>query len=249
MSWGASWKCYHGLEWLPRGASSEVRARAQKCYHGPEWSPRGPLDNGSGSFMQNPQDESAVGENMKLMRFGLVAMIPVLWLGASTLAAAPADRWVDNGNGTLTDTRDGRVWTQRDNQKTISFTGARRYCDTLSLAGGHWRLPSLEEVTSVFRPGDERVPCGRSRGIEFTCKVPALFALTGAFFWSATLGNASDPPNQSQSQSQSKGKGRNQGQGRGQTRIWTINYTNGDQNQFTGSNANGLNRVLCVRSP
>ena len=56
------------------------------------------------------------------------------------------NRFLDNGDGTVTDMKQGIMWQQSDNGKQVSFDAAREYCRTLRL-GGHadWRLPRPDE--------------------------------------------------------------------------------------------------------
>jgi hypothetical protein len=56
------------------------------------------------------------------------------------------ERFVDNGDGTVTDTRRKLMWQKGDNGKEVTFEEAQRYCKTLRL-GGHadWRLPKPDE--------------------------------------------------------------------------------------------------------
>ncbi len=55
-------------------------------------------------------------------------------------------RFVDNGDGTVTDTRRKIMWQKGDNGKEVTFEEAQEYCKTLRL-GGHadWRLPKPDE--------------------------------------------------------------------------------------------------------
>jgi len=55
-------------------------------------------------------------------------------------------RFVDNGDGTVTDTRRKVMWQKGDNGKEVIFAEAQEYCKNLRL-GGHedWRLPKPEE--------------------------------------------------------------------------------------------------------
>ena len=57
-----------------------------------------------------------------------------------------AERFVDNGDGTVTDTRRRLMWQQDDNGKEVTFAEAQRYCRDLRLSGhADWRLPKPEE--------------------------------------------------------------------------------------------------------
>jgi len=61
------------------------------------------------------------------------------------------ERFVDNGDGTVTDTRRQLMWQQDDNEKEVTFAEAQQYCRNLEL-GDHadWRLPKpVEGETAV----------------------------------------------------------------------------------------------------
>jgi hypothetical protein len=55
-------------------------------------------------------------------------------------------RFVDNGDGTVTDTKRKIMWQKADNGKEVTFEEAQKYCRTLRLGGYvDWRLPNPEE--------------------------------------------------------------------------------------------------------
>jgi hypothetical protein len=55
-------------------------------------------------------------------------------------------RFVDNGDGTVTDTSRKIMWQKGDNGKEVTFEEAQDYCQTLRLAGhADWRLPNPDE--------------------------------------------------------------------------------------------------------
>ena len=62
---------------------------------------------------------------------------------------AAAGRFVDNGDGTVTDTKRQLMWQKGDNGKEVTFEQAQEYCRNLRL-GGHadWRLPKPGEWDS-----------------------------------------------------------------------------------------------------
>ena len=71
--------------------------------------------------------------------------------------AAPP-RFVDNNDGTVTDTKTKLMWQKEDNGKAVTFVEAKAYCTNLKL-GGHtdWRLPKEDEkdvaiVTELIMP-------------------------------------------------------------------------------------------------
>jgi hypothetical protein len=105
------------------------------------------------------------------------------------------NRFVDNADGTVTDTCTGLQWQQSgaDVDSSGSFdpmidrtnwTGALAYCASLGLAGhGDWRLPNVRELESLFAYGntDSMVP-----------SIDPVFHAEAALYCSSTS-RASDP--------------------------------------------------------
>jgi len=68
--------------------------------------------------------------------------------------------YVDNGDGTVTDSVTGLVWQQSpdtdgdgdiDSQDKLTFDEAQSYCGALSLGGANdWRLPSISELYTLY---------------------------------------------------------------------------------------------------
>ena len=58
--------------------------------------------------------------------------------------------YIDNKNGTITDTITGLMWQQTDGGE-MTIENATIYCDTLTLGGyTNWRLPSAHEAFSIL---------------------------------------------------------------------------------------------------
>jgi hypothetical protein len=56
------------------------------------------------------------------------------------------ERFVDNRDGTITDTRRQIMWQKVDNGKEVTFEEAQKYCKALRSGGyADWRLPNPEE--------------------------------------------------------------------------------------------------------
>jgi hypothetical protein len=69
----------------------------------------------------------------------------LLPLDKSSIAVAEG-RFVDNGDGTITDTRRKIMWQKGDNGKEVTFEEAQKYCKTLRVGGyTDWRLPKPDE--------------------------------------------------------------------------------------------------------
>jgi hypothetical protein len=59
-------------------------------------------------------------------------------------------RFIDNDNGTITDTKTGLMWQKEDDSQMRTLQESDEYCKKLTL-GGHrdWRLPTIDELVSV----------------------------------------------------------------------------------------------------
>ncbi len=58
--------------------------------------------------------------------------------------------FIDNGNGTVTDTSTGLMWQQATVPENYTWEQALSYCETLSLADyDDWRLPAVNELQSI----------------------------------------------------------------------------------------------------
>ncbi len=70
-------------------------------------------------------------------------------------AAAAEERFVDNGDGTVTDHERDLMWAQSDNHGDIDWTQAERWVrftfpDTIEARHDDWRLPTLDELKSLY---------------------------------------------------------------------------------------------------
>ncbi|MCF8295742.1 MAG: DUF1566 domain-containing protein [Bacteroidales bacterium] len=61
------------------------------------------------------------------------------------------NNYVNNGDGTITDTATGLMWMQNDNGAGILWEDALIYADSFSFAGfSDWRLPDVKELQSII---------------------------------------------------------------------------------------------------
>ncbi|NUS38287.1 MAG: DUF1566 domain-containing protein [Lysobacter sp.] len=65
--------------------------------------------------------------------------------------AAPAARFMDNGDGTVTDTRSGLMWSKATMcEEEINQRQAEKLCAGLDLAGHtDWRQPTVDELFAL----------------------------------------------------------------------------------------------------
>lgn len=66
----------------------------------------------------------------------------------------PPPTFVDNGDGTATDSTTGLTWMTKDSGGPTTWEGALHYCQYSKKLGFHdWRLPVLPEMESLLRAG------------------------------------------------------------------------------------------------
>ncbi len=91
-------------------------------------------------------------------------------------------RFVDNGDGTVTDHGTGLTWQQETAPGMYQWPDALLYCENLELGGqADWRLPNVRELHSI-------VDYGRS--------APAIdpaFSAVSEWYWSSTSSPAYKP--------------------------------------------------------
>jgi hypothetical protein len=100
-----------------------------------------------------------------------VCLAVLFWQGVSFAA------FIDNGNGTITDTGTGLMWQKATAPGTYTWEQALTYCENLIL-GGHsdWRLPNRNELQSI-------VDYSRYNPAIDTTFFPGTVA---SFYWSST---------------------------------------------------------------
>jgi hypothetical protein len=83
-------------------------------------------------------------------------------------------RFVDNGDGTVTDTCTGLMWQKGTGNHGI-WCNALAYCEGLELAGhSDWRLPNVRELQSIVDYG------------RFHPAIDPVFGALSSFYWSST---------------------------------------------------------------
>jgi hypothetical protein len=98
--------------------------------------------------------------------------------------------YVDNGDGTVSDSATGLTWAQGDNGEPYDWEGALNYCNDLSLGGSDdWRLPNIKELHSI-------IDYERSPDTTDSPAIDPLFTLSPitneagesdwGFYWSST---------------------------------------------------------------
>ncbi len=101
------------------------------------------------------------------------------------------NKFVDNGDGTISDTATGLMWSKSDNGNAVEWIEALPYAKAATLAGhSDWRLPNVKELQSIV--DYTRAPS--SKGVE--AAIDPIFSCTpfineaGAddygYYWTST---------------------------------------------------------------
>lgn len=106
------------------------------------------------------------------------------------------NHFVDNSDGTVTDTATGLVWQKGDSCRGMNWADALAYAAQLDLGGHHdWRLPSAKELQSI-------VDYTRAPGITRSAAIDPLFVTSPItneagqpdypYYWTGTTHASSD---------------------------------------------------------
>jgi len=96
------------------------------------------------------------------------------------------NKFLDNGNDTITDLATGLMWQKTDSGKSMNWRQALSYAENLKLAGyDDWRLPNAKELHSIVdytRAPDALDPEHRSAAVN------PIFDITKteSWFWTST---------------------------------------------------------------
>ena len=94
------------------------------------------------------------------------------------------ERFIDNSDGTVTDTLTNLMWASADNMGDITWHNAKIYCENPPIAGykySNWRMPTIKELRTLYiKDGTTyETDCGLNVRIH-----PAI-TLTCAWVWSS----------------------------------------------------------------
>ena len=82
----------------------------------------------------------------------------VIYLIFIVIPAVADDRFIDNGDGTVTDRKFNLMWAKTDNQFDILWKQAQDWTqsdfpNTISRRYDNWRLPTIDELQSIYVEG------------------------------------------------------------------------------------------------
>ena len=98
-------------------------------------------------------------------------------------------RFIDHGDGAITDTNTGLMWTQKDSfadlGKCLDFNASRSYVSRLSTGGyNDWRMPTVQELKMIYEENKKHEMGFEIRDwrSKFPLGLDPVFA-DGAAFW------------------------------------------------------------------
>lgn len=97
-------------------------------------------------------------------------------------------RFTDNGDDTVTDNATCLTWQKTSSATDRNFTNGKAYCETLTLAGRTWRLPTALELESlVYNTGVPATSTSFPLGISPLSIYPSsgivLYSATSPIYW------------------------------------------------------------------
>ncbi|MGD2096313.1 MAG: DUF1566 domain-containing protein [Desulfobacterales bacterium] len=117
----------------------------------------------------------------------LLLLAVIMSLGESALAE---QRFIDHGNGTVTDRQLGLMWAKTDNQADIFWSQIQDwltndFIDTIPQLYENWRLPTTAELQSLF------VENAKYQGYQTLCgptvKIVPQIRLSCTLVWTSDM--------------------------------------------------------------
>lgn len=101
---------------------------------------------------------------------------------------AEENRFVDNGDGTVTDTQTDLMWAKSSSPGDLNWEDAETYCnnpamDSLYLKYDDWHMPTIEELRTLYSKDIKayKADCG------LKIRIDSVFDISCAWIWSADL--------------------------------------------------------------
>lgn len=95
-------------------------------------------------------------------------------------------RYIDNGDGTITDTKTGLMWAKKDSYadlgKCLDWNYSNGYAGNLRTGGyNNWRLPTVDELKAIYEKSKSNKDFSGN-----TIYIDPIFASGGAYwYWSS----------------------------------------------------------------
>ncbi len=136
------------------------------------WSSDKQIDDSSKIWVANAGGGAGAHMKSETISAGGTKKFHVLAVKNSSVQTITPGRFIDNGDGIITDLYSGLTWQKSLSASTYTWENALNYCESLTLAGySDWRLPNIKELQSLSDPA---------------LKNPAI---SSAYFQNLTIGN------------------------------------------------------------
>ena len=121
----------------------------------------------------------------RLVIFSIIALVA---MAGSPDCARAEQRFIDHGDGTVTDRKLGLMWAKNDNQADIFWNQVQNwldndFLDTLPQLYDNWRLPTVSELQSLFVE-DSRYE-GYTTDCGYTVKIVPQIRLSCILIWTS----------------------------------------------------------------
>jgi hypothetical protein len=92
----------------------------------------------------------------KALAISVILILTAIQMLGMAPTARCGPRFIDNGDGTITDQQLGLMWAKSDNQGDINWKAAEAFAKfnfgyMVAKQYDNWRLPTLEELQSLYR--------------------------------------------------------------------------------------------------
>ena len=118
------------------------------------------------------------------LKTNIIALLACVVLAAPFSTSGADERFVDNGDGTITDTETNLMWAAHDNMGDITWHEAKLYCENPPIGGYkylNWRMPTIEELRTLY----DKNLTKRETDCSLTVKVYPPIHLSCAWVWSS----------------------------------------------------------------
>ena len=126
----------------------------------------------------------------KFAAVSIFFLVFILFIFSAATLVNAQERFIDNADGTVTDTMLNVMWSKTDNQGNINWRQAQQWVKftfpyTLPVSYDNWRLPTLDELKTLYDRD------AHYEGYETDCgqkvKIASVFELTCGWIWASEM--------------------------------------------------------------
>ncbi|MCD6152842.1 MAG: DUF1566 domain-containing protein [Syntrophobacterales bacterium] len=121
---------------------------------------------------------------MRKKLFILISATFCLFLISLPCVAPGGERFIDNGDGTVSDTLTNLMWSKEDNLGDINWHDAKVYCNTPPISGYKyldWRMPTIKELRTLYN----KDTAGYETDCGLRARIDPAIRLSCAWVWAS----------------------------------------------------------------